>query len=198
MVKIIDGSIVNDIVTKQFNGTSYMINNNNQPQQQQQQLLMQPQSDPATTTNTNNTNSQSDVPTLRLLVDALETSTFIYSFNVKLKYVLAVSLAASILFGSMGLLSFLLLVYIGTLYNGGNSTMSSSNITDKDQSSPISEKRAIPTIPEPASPKESEYSPPAYHVYSSPTLRRSSPNVNCFSPNSGRRLGSSSDNNATV
>ncbi|EFA83693.1 hypothetical protein PPL_02760 [Heterostelium album PN500] len=144
------------------------------------------------------------------IVKTLELEAKVYGMSLKLKYLLAVSLSSMILFGSIGLLSLLLIVYLGTIFsshlenqnenneNNSNNSNIESLANDIQQSQQQqSQQQQIP--PTQKIINEEQPTTPPYHIMHSPkNLRRSTPHIVTFSPNSGRRLGTSLDNIATL
>eukprot|EP01132_Coremiostelium_polycephalum_P001257 gene1257-1586_t len=160
------------------------------------------------------------------MIDSLELSTPVFGLDLKLKYLISICIFSSILFGSWGLLSSLLIIYLGTLYNkvekqnqtptsspslsssspslpsasspqlsSSTPTMENINLNSSGSSLSSSNNNNYNSPPLASSDysntNDDEYTPPAFHLYSSPTLRASNPNIVTFSPNTGRRLGSS-------
>ncbi|KAF2069056.1 hypothetical protein CYY_009620 [Polysphondylium violaceum] len=116
MVKIIDGSIIKDI---EF----YERMVQQQQNQKKPSLLKASLSDSFSFFNHWMTH----------LVDTLELSTKILNCNLKLKYLISICIFSRMIFGSIGLLTCLLIMYLGTLYNSkSNNNCSQCNSLNCD------------------------------------------------------------------
>ncbi|KYQ89965.1 hypothetical protein DLAC_08535 [Tieghemostelium lacteum] len=221
MVLILNGSILKN---SEFPIDSLKINNNNN-----QNINSQSE-------NTNILSRLLDIfgkpiknENLGLFVDSLEMSTLVYNISLKLKYLIAICFSSAILFGSVGLLSCLLCVYLGTLYSNSSTLLSNNNnneinsnhnsnngiqLNSKDnlssstssqfinlQNNLIQSSNILSTksylnsstqniFTNSNDDSDEEESKPVFHLCN-PNLRKSSPSLNTFSPNTGRKLGSS-------